>query len=738
MRWGKAEVRTKLPSLPPLGSSHEFDTAVAAGDEARAQADWSAAAEHYRTAVEHDPRVTTIWARLGDAIKETGDAAAAEAAYRRAIALDPTSAGLRHQLGQALELQGRKRDATIAQAEATRLEPTPATNSDSLEHFGARQRMPDVDIRPTAMWKRTAAMGEALSDAIGAARSLAGGGAYPLAAYDRFRGDIPVRPPPGPLPEAGSLTVLVDASRAAPFLIRETLRSLQEQSVQGWRAIVLAPERTRGHPVASFGDIDPRFSFADPQDFTAPAEGRCLLVAAGVALDQQALAWLVFAADRTDAQLVFADHDHGVTDPDLGTTRADPWLYGALDRAMLDWAPVPAIVLAAAALVNKVKPVFDGSDAWRRSVLKASDGAAPHVARLLATIVELPLNARGGRPAPDDDRPGRLAAVGFAPVANLVPERDDRIAVVIPTRDGADMLARAIETMRRTARSTERLDIIVVDNRSVDPATAELISDLESQGAARRHVFDRAFNWGLASNEGARASDAPAIVFANNDLEMLGSGWDDKVLDALADPTVGAVGVRLLYPNRTVQHGGITFGMVPGHTEHEGRAVSAADPGPNRRLVIPRTVGGVTGAFMAVRRDAFEAAGGIDTVMGVAHSDIDFCLRLRELGLTIRYLPTIEAIHYESVTRGFNSKKADVAWDEGERTDLVTRWGSSMVEDVGVSPYWSRSGVPFEALREPSLVDVVRHIDRTARRFPWQPSRREAQEAAAWRPEALG
>lgn len=738
MRWGRGELRTTLPSLPPLGSSHEFDAAVAAGDEARDRADWMAAAEHYRIAVEHDPRAAAIWARLGDTIKETGDPVGAEGAYRRAIALDPASADLKLQLGHALKLQGRNRDATVAYAEAAGLEPKLATAREELIHLGARDRLPDLDLRPTAMWTRVAAIGEALSDAVGAARSLAAGGTYPLAAYDRFRRDIPVRPPPGKLPDSGDLTVIVDAAVAAPFLIRETLRSLQEQSVHGWRAIVLAPERTRGHPVASFGDIDPRMTFLDPATFVLPADRRCLLVSAGVALDPQALAWLLFAADRTNAQVVFADHDHGVTDADLGPIRADPWLYGALDRAMLGSVPTPALVLADARLLARVEPVLNGGDAWRRSVLAASDGAAPHVARLLATIVELPVAARGGRPADDDDLPGRLAAVAFAPVAHPAPERDDRIAVVIPTRDGADMLARAIETMRGTARSAERLDIIVVDNRSVEPKTAEVLDDLESRGAARRHLFDRAFNWGLASNEGARASDAPVIVFANNDLEMLGSGWDDKLLDALADPMVGAVGARLLYPNRTVQHGGITFGMVPGHTEHEGRGVSAADPGPNRRLIVPRTVGGVTGAFMAVRREAFEAVGGIDTVMGVAHSDIDFCLKLRELGLTIRYLPSIEAIHYESVTRGFNSKKADVAWDEHERTDLNARWGSSMVEDPGVSPYWSRSGVPFEALREPSLLEIVRHIDRTARPFPWQPSRREAQEAAAWRPEALG
>jgi hypothetical protein len=154
--------------------------------------------------------------------------------------------------------------------------------------------------------------------------------------------------------------------------------------------------------------------------------------------------------------------------------------------------------------------------------------------------------------------------------------------------------------------------------------------------------------------------------------------------------------------------------------------------------VTPRTVGAVTGAFLGVSRAHWELVGGIDVVMGVAHSDLDLCLKLREAGLTIRYEPRIEAIHFESVTRGFNSTKADVAWDESERTDLVERWGhSSMVEDIGVSPYWARSGNPFDMIREPSMIEIVRHIDRTGRPCPWRPSRAADERDAMWAADRL-
>lgn len=596
----------------------------------------------------------------------------------------------------------------------------------------------DTGLRPTVMWERTAALVGKLDEVAGELRSHAATMAYPLGAYEQFRRDYPLRPPPLPTPLAEPLAIVVDGISAAPFLLRETLRSVQEQSLADWTVTVVAPRAIRDHPVASFADVDPRFRFVDASAFEPPVAGWSLWITAGTALETYALSWLVFAGSRCGAEVAFADHDHGVVDPTAGRLHADPWLYGALDQAMLVAVPAPAVVLASSALVARSALAFDGDDGCQRALLAAVTGRAPHVARVLASRLELPPTAREGVATELDRVAGRLGPAQIARQSPRVEPRDDQIAVVIPSRDAPDLLARAVRTLRGTARLASRLDIVVVDNRTTDPAALALLDEFERTGAARRHPFDLPFNWGLASNEGARASDAPAIVFANNDVEMLSEGWDDILLDALAAPGVGAVGARLLYPNGTVQHGGVFFGMTENLAEHEGRFVSATEPGPNRRLVAPRSAAAVTGAFLAVTRKNFDEIEGIDTNMQIAHSDLDFCLRLRERGLTVRYEPRLELIHFESVTRGVNATKADVAFDESERADLLQRWGDTLAQDVGISPYWARTGTPFEHLREPSMLDVVRHIDRTGRDHPWAPSRREAQEEALWRPEAIG
>lgn len=596
----------------------------------------------------------------------------------------------------------------------------------------------DLDIRAEAMWRRTADIARLLAGVGVDVRELTGGAVYPLAAYDRFRRDHQLRPPPLPVPDGQGVEVVVDATRSAPFLLRETLQSLRNQSHTAWHATVVGGPAIRAHPVASFANVDTRISFVDEQAFELRGAEWSLWLSAGTVLDPVGLHWLLFAGARCDAELVFADHDHGVSEVEEGQLRADPWLYGALDKAMIDMVPAPAAVLARRDLAARTPIRFDGGEGSQRALIAAATGRAPHVPRLLATRLELPLTARAGRETSADAVAGRLAPAATPVRAALPPPRDERIAVVIPNRDAADLLARAVSTLRGKARLASRLDIVIVDNRTTDPAALELLGQLEGSGAARRHVFDQPFNWGLASNEGARASDAPVVIFANNDMEMLSTGWDDILLAALASPGVGAVGARLLYPHATVQHAGVVFGMNTNEGQHEGRHVAASEPGPNRRLVVPRSVAAVTGAFLGVTRDNFEAVGGIDTGMQVAHSDLDFCFNLRERGLTIRYEPGIELIHYESVTRGVNATKADIAFDESERAELIRRWGNTLNEDVGVSPYWARRGIGFDLLREPSMVEIVRHIDKTGRDHPWLPLRREAQEMAAWRPEALG
>jgi GT2 family glycosyltransferase len=127
------------------------------------------------------------------------------------------------------------------------------------------------------------------------------------------------------------------------------------------------------------------------------------------------------------------------------------------------------------------------------------------------------------------------------------------------------------------------------------------------------------------------------------------TGWVERLCAPLdADPSIGAVGPRLLHVHGAIQHAGMAFrwrgdlGLWVNH--HPSRGLSPAHD-PHERAT---EVDAVTGACLAMRREVFERVGGWDSGYLVGDfEDSDLCLRLRERGLRSVYLPEVELTHLE-------------------------------------------------------------------------------------------
>lgn len=707
-------------------------------DAARDRRDWPGAAALYAQVVGSRPDDSAIWVQFGHALRESGNHAEAETAYARSLALDGSNPDTLLFYGHALRGQGKRERAVAAYANALRLDPGFAPAAQELIALGARDAIPGDGGAEARDWKRVDAAARLFGEGLEAMRDWEATSGYARSSWSRFRKDITLRPPPGPLPTvpAESLIVLVAARRAVPAFLRATLTSLQDQSVRDWHAVVVAVDRTLAHPVTSFAETDARFRLSDSDGWRAAIAERpdapVVIVNAGTVLHPEALAWLMFALRRTGAATLFTDQDRGAPHVVRGIDHARPRLFGAFDRDFTLRRGSPALVLATRAVFDRAADAnaFASSDALgpdlrRRALLLGYEaGPVAHVPRVLATELELPILAAGGPDRADDRAAGRFGdSDTVAPIASA-PRSADPIAIVMPTRDNPAVLSRAIETMRGRAADRSRLRFVIIDNRNAAADALALLRTLAAAPDVTIVAMDESFNWSRACNLGAAAAGPDAhLLFANDDIEMLSADWDDTLVQALARDEVGGVGARLLYPDLTVQHAGIVFGMGEGAPEHEGRHAAFDDPGPDDRWIARRTVAAVTGAFLGVRRDRYEAVGGFDEErLFVGHNDIDFCLRLRSRGWRILYEPAIEALHLEGATRGRNVTRAEVMWDLGEQRDLVARWGAALGHDPGVNPHWTRHARPFEGVREPPMHEVLAHIDRTGGTAPWTPT----------------
>ena len=672
--------------------------------------DWARACDAYRAYLDRRPDDAKAWVQYGHVVKDAGDLEAAIGAYGRALDIEPLAAEIWWHLSYCCKSLGDRAGAINCCVRAAALNPDFTEATENLIAWGARDRIS--------------------SAATGIAPSIGAIGGVPIpestvyapSRYDAFRKQLAIAPPPGDASIARTLMILIDAGTALPVEVRATLSSLLDQVDGAWEAIVLAPAVIREHPVASLAAIDPRVRFAsvdDPLPHAADAP-RILLLGAGTMLDRQAVAWFAFATARTGCVGAYSDHDRSVDDWRTGRRFMDPVFQPMFDP---DWLPEPGDG-PAAVFVDRTRMPLTGwrcGDAWSVVREAATIGPVAHLPLLLASRLKLAAQAEQAPPDP----PGRFASHPPAALAREAapPEAASvqRIQVVIQTRDEPAMLKAAVDSIRMQAVRADLLDVMIVDNRSVESATARLLDGWQRQGKATVLTLDEPFNWSRANNLAVEAGTAPLLLFLNNDTQMLTADWDDALRHMLAHSDTGAVGATLLYPDRTIQHAGIVMGMGSGGPIHEGVGRSIAE-GPSDRWRKPRSAAAVTGAFLAMRRDVFAAVGGFDAVrFAIAFNDIDLCLRVRAAGFRIVMASDILLIHHESKTRGMNVTRSQVAWDLDELGRLHDRWGSAVFADPAYNPHWTRIGHPFDGYRVPSMREIVRHIDESARPAPWAP-----------------
>ena len=226
-----------------------------------------------------------------------------------------------------------------------------------------------------------------------------------------------------------------------------------------------------------------------------------------------------------------------------------------------------------------------------------------------------------------------------------------KVAVIIPTRNGVDLLRRCIDSVRE--RSTYRdLELIVIDNQSDDPETLEYLATFGGRIVRYPHRFNYARMMNLAS----WTADADQLLFLNNDTEVIEPSWVEALLEHAQRPEVGAVGCRLYYPNDAPQHEGVIVnyaGGAAGNVNFEGWW-GFGD--------VVRDCTAVTGAVTMMRPAVFFEVGGFEERLRVAFNDVDLCLRVRQAGYRVVYTPYATLYHHESATRGFVPHPEDDAF----------------------------------------------------------------------------
>jgi GT2 family glycosyltransferase len=269
------------------------------------------------------------------------------------------------------------------------------------------------------------------------------------------------------------------------------------------------------------------------------------------------------------------------------------------------------------------------------------------------------------------------------------------VSVVIPIRDKSALLKKCIRSLREKT-DYSALEIIVVDNDSVEKETHEYLRELKAEKIARVVTERGPFNFSRLINRGAAAAKGRLLALLNNDIEADEPGWLGEMVSHAVRPEVGAVGARLWFPNGRMQHGGVIVGLggVAGQAYH---ILPRGHPGYFNRAFLQQNYSCVTAACMVLRKKVFVDLGGLDEVnLAVNFNDVDFCLRLRERGLQIVWTPYANLIHDESASRGHMRTPAEQALFFREAHYMQQKWGAQLLCDPFYSPNLSLNWPGFD------------------------------------------
>ncbi len=359
------------------------------------------------------------------------------------------------------------------------------------------------------------------------------------------------------------------------------------------------------------------------------------------------------------------------------------------------------------ALLSKLepnKPEFDGAQDHNLT-LEAVEQArhVEHVARILYHWRIIP----GSTSASDEAKPyaaiagvravqSHLDRIGIkASVSNdtgfhyqvdyEIPDEKPLVSIIIPSKDHVAQLKTCIDSILNKS-TYQNYEVVVVENNSTNPATFDYYESLNEVPSVQVIHWDGAgFNFPKLINFGRENCMGEYLILLNNDTEVITPGWIEKMLGNCARSEVGAVGVKLLYPDDLIQHAGIVIADGAGHLfKNTSRyAHTAYNFSESQRNVLA-----ATGACLMVSTATFDEVGGFDPAFAVAYNDVDFCFKVRQLEKFIVYVPTVELYHYESISRGFDSDPESKRRYTTEYNLFRYRWANIFADG---DPYYNKN-----------------------------------------------
>ncbi|MBR0341087.1 MAG: glycosyltransferase family 2 protein [Oscillospiraceae bacterium] len=424
-------------------------------------------------------------------------------------------------------------------------------------------------------------------------------------------------------------------------------------------------------------------------------------------LSQGALYEVVNAINETDADFLYSDEaTFNIKPSDSDSMHFKPDFSPDYLRALNYICHLSVIKRSLAIEVGLYDPSYDGSQDydftfrvtekakkiyhiskplyyWRIHAGSVADdiSAKPYAYEAAKRAVESHLKRVG--------LSGKVVYSKAVPAMRVIYDIADRplVSIIIPTSDHVELLQQCIDSIF-TISTYDNYEIVICENNSKNAETFEYYDKISADPRVRLIRYEGVFNFSRINNYARQYAKGEQLLFLNNDIKVITPEWIEEMLMFTQRPDVGACGIKLLYPDDTVQHGGIAMGIC-GCAANLCPLFPREHEGYMSRLAVASNMSACTAACLMVTASDFDAVGGFDEELAVSFNDVDLCLKLREIGRLIVFNPVAEAYHFESRSRGYDKKGEKKKRMEKEKEILFQKWPSYYEE--GGDPYYNRN-----------------------------------------------
>lgn len=268
-------------------------------------------------------------------------------------------------------------------------------------------------------------------------------------------------------------------------------------------------------------------------------------------------------------------------------------------------------------------------------------------------------------------------------------EKEPLVSIIIPTKDLSSTLEDCLKSIY-TKTKYKNFEVIVVNNDSIQKETFRLFDKYKKKHSNFKVIdFSGEFNYSKINNIAVEKSNGEYLLFLNNDTEIITPTWINSMVGYAMQEHIGAVGVKLLYDDDTVQHGGVVLG-INGPAQHSFLHEPRDSYGFYGRLLVPYNYSAVTAACMMISRKKFDKVKGFNENLKIAFNDVDLNLKLLDEGYYNVFLPQVEVYHYESKSRGLDTTTEKYKIYLAEEKYMFDKWKKYIDNDPFYNPNFSK------------------------------------------------